>query len=244
MSESSYLARVKEAVKGMDLSQFRVKNPLYRVSVPSRSVRLDLRYATAHNICGLPLYKRGEHLWLHEHAAAHFGEAVALVREYGGGDYGLVVFDGYRPQRVQEALWGKCSDDRYVADPKKGSMHTRGIAVDVTLEKHYVGTRLKALGDSSPTTDWIPLDMGTDFDEMSEKAHWNAFEKGLITPEQHGNRMELRGIMETAGFETIPTEWWHYQLPVPLHGIDEIYPLIEEHEVTPLTHPDLLAEVA
>ncbi|MDA8001121.1 MAG: M15 family metallopeptidase [Alphaproteobacteria bacterium] len=213
-------------------------------------VELDLRYATANNICGRPLYSNGEKVWLHEKAMSLLVKAASLAVEEG---YKLLVFDAYRPQRVQEALWAQCPDDDYVADPKKGSLHTRGIAVDVTLmkweieyEPHIRETPSDVIDEVVEGPWWqavpLPVDMGTDFDEMSEKAHWNAFEKGLITPEQRENRLALRAIMESAGFETIPAEWWHYQ--IPLEGKERLYPLIEEHEEASLTDPALLAEAA
>ena len=200
---------------------------LVKISLYDINAELDLRYATANNICGRPLYRENADLWLHE-------DAMKMLEEAGGHalakGFTLLVFDGYRPKRVQEALWVRCPDERYVANPGNGgSLHTRGIAVDLTL-----------VSLDEPL--WLPVNMGTDFDEMSEAAHWGAYHRGLITPEQHGMREKLLEIMEEAGFETIETEWWHYQLP--LKGNEVRYSLIEEHEVTPLTHPDLLAEVA
>ncbi|MDA7982739.1 MAG: D-alanyl-D-alanine dipeptidase [Alphaproteobacteria bacterium] len=186
-------------------------------------VELDLRYATANNICGRPLYRSGEKVLLHRQAMDRLVRAADSAVEEG---FMLLVFDAYRPKRVQEALWEKCPDERYVANPYEGgSMHTRGIAVDLTLTKWE-------------KSHWIPLDMGTDFDEMSGRAHWDAFENGLITQEQQENRVKLRGIMKAARFDTIPTEWWHYQMPLIFQEGKE-YPLISENAPSPLTHPDL-----
>ena len=197
-------------------------------------VELDLRYATANNICGRPLYRSGEKVWLHRRA---MDLLVKAASDAVGEDYKLLVFDAYRPQRVQEALWAQCQDVRYVANPKKGSLHTRGIAVDVSLV--YRDVLQPKMTAGLDTAEWVSLDMGTDFDEMSESAHWDAFEKGLISPKQHGNRVALRKIMAAAGFETIPTEWWHYQLS----GVKgDAYPLIREDAEASLTHPDLRDE--
>src|SRR5699024_11620625 len=96
-----------------------------------------------------------------------------------------------------------CSSD--LSDPSQGSNHTRGIAVDLTL--------INSQGE--------PLDMGTDFDEMSETSHhlYPGYD-----PQVQQNRFLLLGIMQKAGFQPLPTEWWHYELPNR-----HLYPLIPTH---------------
>ena len=224
---------------------------LVKVNLEEINAELDLRYATANNICGRPLYRKDTGLWLHAETAERLKLAGRSARTKG---YVLLIFDGYRPRRVQEVLWEKCPDEHYVANPDNGgSMHTRGIAVDLTLAKWEI-TRMEPVIRETPpgvVTDVVeggkadlalfPLDMGTGFDDMSEAAHWDASEKGLITQAQHGHRMELRRIMEAAGFNPMPTEWWHYQMLPPNLGPGKFayYSLEEENRFCPMTHPDL-----
>jgi len=103
----------------------------------------------------------------------------------------LKVFDGYRPLSVQKKMWKILPDDRYVANPKKGSRHNRGMAVDLTL----VDTK----GNLLP--------MPTEFDSFSKKAHQNFQE---LPDDVKLNRWILKTIMEKHGFKSISTEWWHY----------------------------------
>lgn len=103
----------------------------------------------------------------------------------------IVIYDCYRPMPYQEKMYHVVPDKRYVADPKKGSMHNRGCAVDVGL-----ADTLNNL-----------LDMGTDFDDFSEKA---AYSSPGLSSKQQGNRTLLRAIMTSAGFKPYEQEWWHF----------------------------------
>ncbi len=167
--------------------------------VPGPGIRLDVRYATAANITGRPLYI-APRVFLRPEAAEALKRAAALAVTAG---LELVIFDGYRPAGAQLALWRACPDESYVFPPWKGSAHTRGIAVDLTLAR--------------PGGE--PLAMGTDFDDMSERSHPSSRD---VPAAVICNRMLLAGLMVTAGFEPIETEWWHFQLP----GGDD-WPLID-----------------
>ena len=163
---------------------------LVEITPESHGVTLDIRYATPDNLAGRVLYAEPR-CHLRPEAAAALKRAGALARHAG---YRLVVFDGYRPPAVQRALFRACPDVRYVIPPEVGSMHTRGVAVDLTL------------ADEAGAA----LDMGTDFDDMREIA-WPA--SRAVSPTALKNRMLLAGIMHAAGFVGIASEWWHFQLP-------------------------------
>ena len=90
-------------------------------------------------------------------------------------------------------LWNACPDPDFLADPRRGSPHSRGVAVDVTL-----------LGP-----DGAELDMGTGFDAFTPLSHHGNCE---IAPAAQRNRMLLLGIMSAAGWDFYSKEWWHYQL--------------------------------
>lgn len=151
---------------------------------------IDLRYATPRNLTGRPLYKKPVAL-LAKPAAERLARAAAALRKDG---LRLVVYDAYRPLSAQRALWKAKPDPRYVADPKKGSSHNRGAAVDVGLADAE-GRRLP---------------MPTEFDAFGPEAAHGA--RG-VPPEAAANAARLRAAMEDAGFEALAEEWWHYRDP-------------------------------
>ncbi len=108
----------------------------------------------------------------------------------------LVIFDAYRPLEVQKAMWKILPDSRYVANPKTGSLHNRGVAIDV------------ALADE----DGSYLEFPTEFDSFEAKAH-HSYECAPEERQKCENRALLKSLMESTGLTAIRTEWWHYQLP-------------------------------
>jgi D-alanyl-D-alanine dipeptidase len=107
----------------------------------------------------------------------------------------LVIFDAYRPYSVTVSLWEKVKDDRYAANPSKGSGHNRGVAVDLSM--------------SDLTTHKL-VAMPTDFDNFSDSAHLDFKD---ARAEAIANRELLTKAMEKYGFEPLPTEWWHFSWP-------------------------------
>ncbi|MGE5402280.1 MAG: M15 family metallopeptidase [Ignavibacteriales bacterium] len=160
--------------------------------VPLRSIdstiATDVRYATANNFTGKVLYPTAN-VYLRKVVA----EKLALVQKelVSTHKLRLKVFDGYRPLSVQRKLWEIMPDSRYVANPKNGSRHNRGAAVDLTL--------IDSTGRE--------LDMGTPYDDFTEKAHRN-FDK--LPAEVIENRKLLENAMVKYGFEPLDTEWWHF----------------------------------
>ena len=153
-------------------------------------VRIDLRYATADNFTGKPVYRAGAPCLLHPEAAEKLRMAVTLAAAQG---LHFLIFDAYRPTEAQWKLWDHTPDPHFLADPKKGSPHSRGVAVDLTL----------------CTADGRELEMGTAFDAFTPRSHHGNQE---ISPEAQKNRLLLMGIMTTAGWDFYRNEWWHYQL--------------------------------
>lgn len=162
---------------------------LIAIAPPEYDVELALAYATSDNFTGRPIYSRHQ-AWLHKDAAAALQRAIALARPHG---MRLRLFDAFRPIEAQWALWNHTPDPEFVADPRKGGPHTRGVAVDLTLI------------DSSGRA----LDMGTGFDAFTPKAHHGSL---AVSPEAQRNRALLLGLMTAAGWDFYRNEWWHYQL--------------------------------
>lgn len=166
--------------------------------VPGISV--DLRYASANNFVGRVLYADLDCAWVHRDAAAALTQVGArLARTHP--ELRLLVLDALRPHRVQEMLWRHLegTDLRpYLADPARGSVHSFGLAVDVTL--------LGAEGRE--------MDMGTGFDDLSELSHPDLeaahVQQGRLSTAQVANRHILRDAMCQQGFRGIHSEWWHF----------------------------------
>ena len=178
----AYLATVRaDSNRQMaDLSQF----------IPG--IAFDLRYATTDNFLNKKLYPRISTTYMRLPAAKALQKAQ---QELAGLGLGLKIFDAYRPYTITLQMWEPIKDDRYVADPKKGSGHNRGTAVDLTIIQLDTGKE---------------IDMGTGFDNFSDTAH-HSF-KGLSPAVLH-NRQLLKTLMEKYGFVSLETEWWHYSLP-------------------------------
>lgn len=164
--------------------------PLVLITGKTHDVAIDMVYARPDNFTGHVIYQHAE-CFLHPQAEAGLRRAATAARGFG---FRLKIFDAYRPQQAQEALWARMPDPRYVTDPAEGSNHTRGVAMDLTL--------LDATGRE--------LDMGTPVDTMTPASnHFYA----ALPPAILVNRMHLLTIMLEAGFVHHPNEWWHYQLP-------------------------------
>lgn len=162
-------------------------------SIPN--IRYDLRYATLENFTGKRMYPRNTQTSFLRLTAVQALEKVAdSLRPLG---VGVKIFDAYRPFKVTARFWRLIHDERYVANPSKGSGHNRGIAVDLTLIELSTGKE---------------LNMGTGFDNFSDTAHHSFYD---LPAEVIHNRMLLRNSMIGAGFTSLETEWWHYSLPNP-----------------------------
>jgi len=186
--------------------------PLRRIEHPA--IDIDLRYATADNFTGQQIYTHAV-ACLHQDAWLALQQAAELARAQG---LRLRVLDAYRPQAAQWRLWHAVPDARFVADPRVGSMHSRGVAVDLTL----------CDGQGQP------LDMGTAFDTLTPAS----FHASTSVPAQaQRHRCWLLGLMALAGFVHHPNEWWHYQLPQA-----GTYPLLPDGALGPaLMEPDVAA---
>lgn len=160
------------------------------VALTGVGLRLDIRYATADNFMGLPVYDRPG-AFLQRPAAEALGRVLAALRAQG---FGLVIYDAYRPWYATWMFWEATPPEsrEFVADPAQGSRHNRGCAVDLGLTELATG-RI------------VP--MPSRYDEFSHRAAAD-FRGG--TSEARANRDLLRRAMEAEGFAVIPEEWWHF----------------------------------
>lgn len=162
---------------------------LVAITEQSHDVVLDIAYATPKNFTGKPVYARPL-CFLHPDAATRLETAIRLARALG---LRLKIFDAFRPSEAQWVLWRHTPDPNFLADPRRGSPHSRGAAVDLTL--------IDARGEA--------LDMGTEFDGFTPLSHHGAT---AIPVAAQRNRYLLLGMMTAAGWDFYRNEWWHYQL--------------------------------
>jgi D-alanyl-D-alanine dipeptidase len=157
-------------------------------SLPVNNIRFDIRYNTTNNFTGKVVYT---------HAAAYarveVAEALKRVADsLKSLGMGLLIYDAYRPYSATVQFWELIGDERYVANPARGSRHNRGCAVDVSLYDLFDGN---------------PLQMPTEYDDFSEKA--SAFADCELAAACR-NRRVLQLVMTWAGFDIFDTEWWHF----------------------------------
>jgi len=176
---------------------------LEEITARGFDVEIDIAYATPNNFTGKPVYSRPG-CYLHPDAAAALKRAIALAKPLG---LRIRIFDAFRPSEAQWALWNFRPDPEFLADPRKGSPHSRGVAVDLTLM------------DSNG----VDLDMGTGFDAFTPLSHHANTE---IPTAAQKNRLILLGLMSAAGWDFYKNEWWHYQL-----FNSKNYPLLSDAEL-------------
>lgn len=178
----------------------------------SPNLRYELRYAGTNNFMHRKMYPENP---VHTFLRAPAAKALAAIQaELNINGLGLKIFDAYRPYSVTVQFWELVKDERYVANPAKGSGHNRGLATDLTIINLSTGQE---------------LDMGTGFDNFTDTAH-HSF-TGL--PEKVlQNRVQLKNLMEKYGFRPLETEWWHYY-----------WPNDREYEVLDLSFAELLKKI-
>ncbi len=165
---------------------------LTEITARDYDVEFDIVYATPRNFTRAPIYARAG-VYLHPEAAAALTRAIGLARAIG---LRFKIYDAFRPTEAQWKMWTHTPDPEFLADPRRGSPHSRGVAVDLTLLR----------------SDGRELDMGTPFDSFRPQSHHAATE---IPVEAQRNRFLLLGVMSAAGWDFYRNEWWHYQLFEP-----------------------------
>lgn len=156
------------------------------------TIIVELRYAGRNNLLRQPLYAYGTRALARPEVALALARAQAFLRRY---QYGLKIWDAYRPVAVQTKLWGASHNSDYVADPEAGagSLHSWGIAVDATLVDLWNN----------------PVRMPSDFDDFTPAAMWRYVGP---SPEVRAHVCLLQNAMLRAGFWGSRTEWWHYTI--------------------------------
>jgi len=169
------------------------------------TIRVELKYSTSDNFIKKDVYGDLTRAYLQPNVANKLAQASKLLQQSNPG-FHLLVYDAARPNAAQYALWDALDElnipasrkTMYVADPKIGSNHNFGCAVDLTVVDRN--------GE--------PLDMGTKYDYFGVLAYPRAetemLRAGKLTPKQISNRNILRSVMVKTGFTANTTEWWHF----------------------------------
>ncbi|MHA1108705.1 MAG: D-alanyl-D-alanine dipeptidase [Alphaproteobacteria bacterium] len=162
---------------------------LVEITHPEFDVEFDIAYGTDNNFTGKPVYSRPA-CYLHSSAADALRLAIDSAAALG---LRFRIFDAFRPSEAQWVLWNHTPDPDFLADPRRGSPHSRGVAIDLTL----------IAGDGAA------LEMGTEFDAFTPRSHHG---NGAVSEAAQRNRLLLLGLMTQAGWDFYRNEWWHYQL--------------------------------
>lgn len=195
------LEKVEET--SVDQSLLAQNSSLVDIQDLDPSIRINIKYATTDNFVGKVLYHNIHRIYLQEDVAARLAKVNAFLKTLHP-DYSLLVYDGVRPVSVQQIMWDALDSipvserTKFVSNPKNGSIHNYGAAVDLTIcDKQGV-----------------PLDMGADYDDIRQiayprlEAHY--LSTGELSEQQIANRKLLRQVMASQNFKNIATEWWHF----------------------------------
>ncbi len=187
------------------------RNGLTDVSEAIPSVHIDMKYASNENFMHLNMYGCLRKAYVLPHVAEMLLVSQNALLELFP-DYSLIVYDAARPLQIQQMMWDSLTlpvheKIRFLSNPKRGSLHNFGAAVDVSI--------VDCTGK--------PIDMGTEYDYIGEPAHpvreQQMLEQGRITADQIANRQLLRKVMRQGGFWGIQTEWWHFNAMTRDHAI-------------------------
>lgn len=177
------------AEQGQNKKQYR-KTELVELIKLEPSIMLDIRYATKNSFLGRPVYMQAR-AFLQKPVAE---DLIRVHKKLSKQALGLLVFDGYRPWSITKLFWDEIEPDKrkFVADPRVGSIHNRGCAVDLTLYDLKTGKAIK---------------MPSEYDEFSEKAY-PSYNGG--TKEERDRRDFLISVMKQGSFTVHLNEWWHF----------------------------------
>jgi D-alanyl-D-alanine dipeptidase len=166
------------------------KIPLVDIKSIDPTIVVELRYGGSNNIAGRALYPPGTPALIRPEVGQRLAAAQKFLRRY---NYGLKIWDAYRPRSTQIELWRAGHNNDFVADPEAGagSLHSWGIAVDATLTDTWNRT----------------VSMPTDFDDFTPAAMWR-YQGADSAIRSHLNLLQI--AMRDAGFYGLRSEWWHF----------------------------------
>lgn len=166
-------------------------------------IQVDLKYSGTDNFMKRVLYDTLQRAYLQEEVAERLSICQDFLDSIKPG-YRLLVYDAVRPVQVQQEMWNALDTipiserGKFVSNPKLGSVHNYGAAVDITIVDE----------------NGKPLDMGAEYDDFREiafpKLEAKFLASGELSRHQFANRVLLRKVMHFQKFTNIPSEWWHF----------------------------------
>lgn len=184
------------------LEQHLIDKGLVDIQSIRPEILIDVRYSDTNNFMRQDVYGHLNRIYLQPSVAEDLGKSQDALKAIDSS-LTLLVYDGVRPRSVQQIMWDVLDlpiheKTKFVSNPKNGSIHNYGAAVDLTIA----------------TADGKPLDMGADYDDIRKIAyprHESAYlDSGMISQTHIDNRELLRKVMKAGGFWNIQTEWWHF----------------------------------
>ncbi len=175
---------------------------LVAIEMVDPTILVDLKYSRDDNFMKEDVYGDLTRLYLQPDVAKKLAKAQQLLKKHDS-TLTLLVYDGVRPRSIQQMLWDKVDlpiteKGKFVSNPKNGSLHNYGAAVDITIAR--------ISGEA--------IDMGANYDDTAMAAYpaneARFLKEGILTQEHIDNRKLLRKVMQGAGFFGIQTEWWHF----------------------------------
>lgn len=202
------LSLIVSFARSQSLEAAMQKQGLVDVQKVDPTIQVDLKYSTTDNFVGKDVYGDLTRAYLQPMAARKLASASRYLQQKHP-TLRLLIYDAARPRAAQWNLWNALPNlpegerQKYVADPRKGSIHNYGCAVDLT-----VATMDSRTGRAEP------LDMGTKYDFFGPLAYPSRetalLKAGKLTKQQIANRTILRTAMRQGGFSSIEFEWWHF----------------------------------
>lgn len=186
-----------------DLEMQFIQAGLMRVREVIPDVIVDLKYSTTDNFLHHDVYGDLTQAYLQPDVTLMLKKAYAALQQKDSS-LTFIIYDATRPLHIQYKMWEILDmpleeKGKYLSNPKNGSIHNYGAAVDISLARK---------------SDSVALDMGTPFDFFGPEAEpvqeQLMMKSGKLSATQYQNRLLLRNAMQAAGFRQLPTEWWHY----------------------------------
>jgi D-alanyl-D-alanine dipeptidase len=214
------LSKVKKVIKIDSLEQRIIDSGLVDIQEVDSTILIDVKYSSLDNFMKKDLYGSLNRIYLQKEVAERLSTAQKALKEQDS-TLSLLVFDGVRPRSVQQRMWDALDTIpfheriKFVSNPKNGSLHSYGCAVDLTIYDHKTDTL---------------LDMGAGYDDLRKIAYpryeEEFLESGELTKLQYRNRKLLRSVMRKGGFWVIATEWWHFNA-FSREKAKELYEVVE-----------------
>lgn len=187
--------------KKTKLEKALLKQGLVNIQALDSSIQVQLMYSTTDNFVGVDMYADFDQAYLYPEPAQKLLKAQHYLKAIDT-TYALIIYDAVRPLHIQQMMWDTLKIPfkekiKFLSNPKHGSIHNYGAAVDISITKNGK-----------------PLDMGTPYDYLGKLAYprleSQMLKQGKLNAAQISNRKLLRKVMYKAGFSGITTEWWHF----------------------------------